>query len=739
MGLAASITNASLDEAADVVRLVVREGLSVVSDLEVWFLAESPDLDLDAMIWSEAWVHVIDDDAPDARADERYHGIVEEAEYLDPRGDLHLYRARLRPRLHGLAYRVRTRIFQDQSVPDVVARVLREAGVPDASVVSHLGAYPAREYITQWKESELAFVQRLLEDEGIFFWFDCDDSGHVLHLADSGAVHEPVEGDRAFVCAEKDAHELDRESVTDLAWTIRTTPESYRSRDWNFFTPSTTLDGVQALDANSRREHYEFPGGFLTQAAGARKARDRMVAQAVTREELSGLTNSPRVRVGRRFELTDVYPPERAGEYLVWSLERRFHSRQFTRDDNTPAWEGTFRALPAASEFRPARVTPRPRVHGKESAVVTSQGSEEIHVDALGRIKVHFYWDREGPVDDTASCWVRVQQQNTAGSMVLPRVGWEVDVGFLFGDPDRPVVLQKLYNRETAPPYGLPDNLMQSSWQSSSSPGGGGTNEIRMNDGNGGMEFFVHAQKDLKVMAGNNLSERVGVDARIQVGANNTRNVGGSESIAVDGDQSIGVVGAVRAETVASRSVSIGGNDTVGVSAMYAINTTGARSESIGGLMNVLAQKVAETFNADHSRSVGGALSLNAGRQIADTVAGAKRETIGGARILLVTGSAQESVGAAKALNAGMVRYKTGADMTVAAEGALALNVGGSLTIKCGDAFTLSGSQVRITVGTAKLRAGAKVTATPGSINIQGSSVGGSGAKLKLKGTVKYK
>ena len=165
----------------------------------------------------------------------------------------------------------------------------------------------------------------------------------------------------------------------------------------------------------------------------------------------------------------------------------------------------------------PEPTVARPRTHGPQTAIVVGPPGEEIHTDEHGRIKVHFHWDRVSPFDDTASCWLRVQQQNTASSQILPRVGWEVEVGFLYGDPDRPLVLQKLYNAETMPPYALPDNLMQSSLQSSSTPGGGGTNEIRLNDGNGGMEFFVHAQKDLWVAAGHNLTEQIAVDESVQV------------------------------------------------------------------------------------------------------------------------------------------------------------------------------------------------------------------------------
>lgn len=739
MALRAMLYQDRVGEPCEVVAFTLRDGLSTLFDLDASFVCADPDLDLDALIWSEALIEVTEAEAPETRAAERYHGVIEEAEYVDTRGELHLYRLRLRPRLHGLRYRVRTRIFQQQSVIDVVSRVLREAGVADAAVVWSVATLPPREYITQWKESELAFVQRLLEDEGIFFWHEHSPEGHTLHLADSPAAHAPIEGDPAIPCAEHDAHEGHAERVTDLARHARTTHEATRSRDWNYLFAAGAIEGAQALVEGSSRERHEFPGGFLTNAAGARKARDRMVAEAVSRDELEGESNSPRIVPGRHFELVDVYPAELAGDHLVWSVTRRYHNRGFA-DEDVPTYSVRFRAQPAPWEFRPARVTPRPKVHGKESAVVTTPAGEEIHTDALGRIKVHFYWDREGAVDDTASCWVRVQQQNVATSMIIPRAGWEVDVGFLFGDPDRPIVLQKLYNQETMPPYSLPGALAQSAWQSSSSPGGGGTNELRMDDSNGGMEFFVHAQRNLKVMVGHNHAEEVGVNASAQVATTNTETVGGAETVRVGANQSTSVTGSVSLETVGSKSVTVGATEEVGVTAMYGLKTAGARTETIGGVMNVLAQKVSESFNAGHTATIGGAQSINSAKAIAFNVAGGHTELVGAAKIEVAKGSKQESVGAAKSLTAGIVRWKTGADMTVSAEGALAFNVGGPLQVKAGSAITLSGSSVTLNVAaSAKLMAGGQLKATPGSVTIKGGSIGGDGAQVVIAGTVKYK
>lgn len=739
MALGATLFQDALGAPREVVSFTMDDGLSRPFDLQLEFLSDDPDHDTEALIWSEAAVAVVADLSDPERAPEVHHGVIEEAEYLDARGDLHLYRLRLRPRLHGLAYRVRTRIFQDQSVIDVVSRVLSEAGVPSERVVWEASVLPPREYVTQWKESELAFISRLLEDEGLFYWHEHEVDGHTLHIADSPAAHGMIAGDPALPCGELDAREGARERVWDLARHARSTPEATRTRDWNYLLADRPQEGSQSLAAGSTREDYEFPGGFLSAAAGARKARDRMIAATLERAELEGLSDSPRLAPGRRFELVDVHPQELGGEHLVWWVSRRFVDRDFGEGDG-PKYTVRFRAMPAPFEFRPPRVTPRPRVHGKESAVVTTPGGEEIHTDALGRIKVHFYWDREGAVDDTASCWVRVQQQNTATSMVLPRAGWEVDVGFLFGDPDRPVALQKLYNSETLPPYDLPGALARSALQSSSSPGGGGTNELRLDDTNGAMEFFVHAQRDLKVMVGHDHDEEVGVNSSLQVATTSTETVAGAESITVGGDQSSSVTGSVALETVGSKSVNVGATEEVGVTAMYGVKTAGARGESIGAVMNVLAQKVSESFNASHQATIGGAQAINSGKGVAFNVAGGHTELVGAAKVEVAKGSKQESVGVAKSLTAGVVRWKTGGDMSVTAEGAMAISVGGPMQVKAGKAITLSGSTVTVNVaGSAKLIAGSKVQATPASVKIQGGSIGAEGAQVVISGTVTYK
>lgn len=736
MRVKAVLSHSQVPTEARVSRLLVEEGLSRLFVVDVECVCAEPDLDLASMLGTEGVVVVAADDASSLT----FQGLVEEAEYIERRGDLFAYRLRLMPHIQGLAHRVRSRIFQDKSVVKIIQDIFEGAGIPQEDVDWSVLEGPEREYCTQWNESELAFVLRLLEDEGIFFWFEHSESGHILRLADSPAVHRPIEGAPGLSFTLWEEREARRDIVTHVTYTSRFVPDAVMLRDWNWRTPQQLPEMKLGAGGTGGLELYEFPGGFTSPAVGRRHAQHRLAAARTRQSVLRGRTPCLRLAPGRRFLLFDAEPAPINREYLLLEVRHCFEDPAAgTMADEAGRYRAEFTAVGSDVEFRPPRVIPRPRVAGKESAVVTGPPGEEIHVDEFGRVKVKFYWDREGKMDDTSSCWLRVQQQNTAGSQILPRVGWEVEVGFLYGDPDRPLVLQKLYNAETMPPYALPDNLMQSSLQSSTTPGGGGTNELRMNDGNGGMEFFVHAQKDLKLTAGHNLTEQIAVDEAVQVKSDFTASVGATEALSVGANQSASITGKRVDDIAGSKTVSVGAVDQWGVSAMHAISVGGARTEDIGGLKNVLAQKVTETFNADLTTQVGAALSINSVGPIVEAVKGNKAETIAGAKLEVIAKAKAENIGVGKVLTSGAVKIKTGKDVTLAAEAAMAITTGGPMAIKCGGDFNISGSSVTINVGKATVDAGAKVNATPGSMKLKGDKVGGEGAELKLKGTIKFK
>ncbi|MFN0062559.1 MAG: type VI secretion system Vgr family protein [Myxococcaceae bacterium] len=742
MKIIARISQADLDPESVVLRAEVRESLSTLFEIRVEVATPDGGLDLAAMLDTDAVLAIDDVADPSPRF---FHGVVDEAEYLGAQGDLSRYQLVLRPRLHSLAYRLRSRIFQDLSAPEVVKQVITDAGIAADQMDWKVGTCLQRKICTQWRESELNFVLRLLEDEGLFFWFEHAEDKHLLTIGDSPGVHEPIPGTSSlrFVTVIQESH--DPNVVRELTYRSQVVPGAVTLRDWNWESPTAPVVGIASVERFESLEQYVYPGYFSDNKDGTRRAEDRLKALHVRRQTLEGHTPNRWLAPSRKLEITGAVPEALNTEYLITSVRHVFEHFSTTEAAGGGPGKATegghyrahFSAIPSNVEFRPERVTPRPFIAGKESAHVTCPPGEEIHVDEFGRIKVHFYWDREGKMDDKASCWIRVQQQNTTGSLILPRQGWEVDVGFINGDPDRPVVLQKLYNDATLPPYGLPDNLHQSSLQSSSSPGGGGTNEIKMSDGAGGMEFMVHAQKDFSLGSGHDLLEKVKVNETVQIKTDFSFDVGTTEEAKVVGDQKTSVTGACTLTTLSDQDVTVG-MDEWDVTGFHAVVNGAARSEDIGGLQNVLAQGVGETFNATAKRTVGGVFAINAVGPISDATAGKKTEVVAGAKMEVIKGSKAENIGNAKALTSGLVKIKTGGDITFAAEAALGINAG-VMTIQCSGDFAVSGKVVMINVGNAKLEAGAKVTLTPGSAALKGSKIGSKGTNIKLKGKVHYK
>jgi type VI secretion system secreted protein VgrG len=418
--LRAKLLHSSLPE-ADVPRVRVREGMSTLFDVDVLFLSDDPDVDLDALLRLPAVVG-IGDDSGDVRF---FHGATDAAEYLGPTATgstdvpMHSYRLRLRPGIWSLSYRVRTRIFQNLDVVGIIKKVCKDAGLADSlfdwSAVG--GPYPTREFCMQYKESELAFVLRLLEEEGIFYWFEHSQSGHVMHFGGDAGAYKPIDGTPSLSHYEVDSAMGEHgDGLTDIRFTTKLCHEVFRSRDWNWQQPRNPLDGKAAGDAATGLTAYEYPGGFSSTAEGGGLAQRRLEAARAEKFVLEAWTNSFRLLPGRTFTLVNANPAYLDLDYLILSADHEFHHDKAGRGSG---YRSRVRAIPSTTIFRPPRVTPRPRVFGKETAVVT--GPEEIHVDENGRIKVHFYFDREGPVDETASCWIRTQQQNTSGASIMPR------------------------------------------------------------------------------------------------------------------------------------------------------------------------------------------------------------------------------------------------------------------------------------------------------------------------------
>lgn len=731
MKLRAGIQHEELAPEVRVVRFSAAEGLSRLSDVKVEIAHPDLEPDLGALLDKPCLVQLDDEESGDLL---RFHGMVEEAAALEPVRGERRWELRLRPRLAALAHRVRSRLFQDQTAVDVVKAVLKGAGVPDDAVAYRLQrTYPKRDLCVQYRESELDLVLRLLEDEGIFFWFEHAEDKHVLVLGDAPGVHEPIGGEGVLPYTRW--LQRGQDAVAELVFSSRIGPDAHLTRDWNWQRPSDVQEAEQKRGDHGR-VWYEYPGGFADGNDGGRRAKDRLQAADRSRG-LEGRSNCLRLAPGRLFELEGASPSHLDRDWLLVDLEHVFEATAGGEGEST--YTAAFRALPGDAPFRPQRRTARPRAAGKALAVVTGPGGEDIHVDDMGRVKLHFVWDREGATDDHSSSWVRVQQLNTSGSMILPRIGWEVDVGFLDGDPDRPIVLQRLYNREWMPPRGLPDAKTKSSLQSHTTGGGDGVNALAMEDGSGGMELGLVASRNLDVVVGHDTTETVGTDASHEVGKDLQTLVGGAEEVSVAGGQSTSIGGDAALETVGNKTVAVGGVDSLGVKVQHSTTCDGSRTETIGGIANVLASHVVETVNGSSARSIGAVLSMNAVRAIVEVVGGSKTENTGAARIEILGGAHQETISGSKMLTTAAIVEKAGKDVSVAANGNMAITVGGVVAEKVGGDFFISGAAVTLIAGSAVLKGGgSEVKASP--IVMKGSTVGVKGdAVVTMKGTIDFK
>lgn len=615
------------------------------------------------------------------------------------------------------------RIFQEKTTQEIVETVLRDSGF--SSFEFRLKGSPRKRVVcTQYGETMRELIDRLLEEDGIFWFVEQSEDGPKVIFGDAPSSWSETPFDKSI--RYRHGAGLHPDEVIDIVRVrSRARPAKVTLRDHDFEKPSLDLQQVAESPTALSREHYEYPGRYTVAAEGKVRAKavlDALVAEATT-AEMHGFVF--RVTAGHVFEL-DGAPGGHDGEWAVVDVTHEWEHG----NDAEPRLDTVAHVLPSSQRFAPLPRTRKPRALG-DLAVVTTPGGEEIHTDKHGRVKVQFHWDRHGSQDDKSSAWVRVGQMHTSGSVVIPRGGWEVMLEFEDGDPDRPIVLGRLYNKAAPPTDSLPGGATNSTLISYSSPGGGGHNEIRMNDGGGGELVNVHAQKDLNLVVANDKQEKVGttadvgvgVDEEVKVGANETTKVGSKDEVTVGGSQTY-QVGAARTKTVSKdekidvtgdRSVTIAASHTTTTPQSVEISTQGNLTETVGGsAMEVAAMGVALTVAGSASVTVGGAKIEAVATGKTDTNIGAKATTIGGA-LLSVTpkdvtigtkNSKTTTVGGAWLANSGAeveISSKSAIDIMVG--GAIAMNaaskivlkVGGSTVTVAGGAVVLDSKEVKLT------------------------------------------
>ena len=579
------------------------------------------------------------------------------------------YRATMVPWLWFLTRTSNCRIFQEKTVPDIVKQVFNDHGFSD--VEDRLsGGYRKWIYCVQYRETDFNFVSRLMEQEGIYYYFEHEQNKHTVVLCDSLSKHDPF-GDYQEIAFTPDIRSSSQQGrITD--WTVEKQVLSgkYAQTDYNFEKPSTSLASNQKDQKPHSQAHYEiyeYPGEYPEVADGERYAQIRMEELAESHEICSGQSDSRGICYGHQFEMARHTWDDQNRKYLILATNYQAFSEAYeTSGGESEMCACSFTSIPSSIQFRPARTTAKPAIQGIQTAVVTGPAGEEIYTDKYGRIKVQFHWDRDGKYDENSSCWIRVRQNwagNQWGGLYIPRIKQEVIVDFQEGDPDQPIIVGAVYNANNMPPYGLPGEKTKSTLKSDSTKGGGGSNEIRFEDKKGSEEVYLHGQKDWTIAIDNDKNQTVGHDETMSVGNNRTKSVG------VDQSESIG----------SNKTINVGTNhtETIGANMTLSVGSNKAETVSIN---------TAETIGAAKALTIGAAYQITVGAAMNETVGAAKAEEIGGIKSVNVGANSSENIGGDKSVDAGKnISESAGKDVSITA--------GKKMSLSAGDDFSVSGKK----------------------------------------------
>lgn len=521
-----------------------------------------------------------------------FHGMVNRFEQRNREERFTHYQAEIVPQIWLLTQIAQSKIFQKKTVPEILQLVLKGFNAS----FQFQRTYEKRNYCVQYRETDFEFVSRLMEEEGIFYFFEHTDTTHKMIIGDVATVHPDCPNTHEF------SFDLDQPSGDDFVPLVREWVVNHRLQtgkitfwDHNFELPFNRLDATEPtrfpLEGKEKLEVYDYPGGYSrkfdgidsggsVQAGELNKVfADKDKAANLSMEAIdsrykiiSGVGECSSMTAGHAFNLVNHPLSSNNGKYVITSISHSAtQSPDYASEDVVlDPYDNAFNCIPVGANapvFRPERITPKPLVTGSQTATVVGPPGEEIFTDKYGRVKVQFRWDRHGKMDSASSCWIRVAQSwagNKWGTMFIPRIGMEAIVDFIEGDPDRPIITGCVYNAETMPPYTLPDEKTKSTIKTNSTKGGGGFNELRFEDKKGSEQIFINAEKDQDIRVKNIAKEIIGMDRHLIVKQDQNERVERDKSLLVKGNQNEKVNGSV--------SLGCGGSQQLKVSQKYALD-----------------------------------------------------------------------------------------------------------------------------------------------------------------------
>jgi type VI secretion system secreted protein VgrG len=521
--------------------------------------------------------------------------------------DFSLYTATIVPWLWLLTKTADLRIFQSKTAVDIIEQIFSEKGLSDYTKKLN-GTYRPRDYCVQYRETDFNFISRLMEEEGISYYFTHESGKHTLVLADATNAYSPClhyEKVRYQVSSgSRDA--LNEDMIKSLMLRNEIRVGKISLNDYNFEVPNTKLLVEMESRENlgpGEKEVYDYPGLYTKKDKGDDLARVRIQEEEARIVSISGTSDVRGFASGYFFSLEEYFRNEMNNKkYLLTAVDHAAEQQGFrTGGGGGNSYTNSFTCIPLDTPFRPPRLTPKPVVEGVQTAVVVGPAGEEIYTDKYGRVKVQFHWDRESKANENSSCWMRVGQiwAGTGwGAMYIPRIGQEVIVDFLEGDPDRPIVIGSVYHGTNMPPYPLPDEKTKTTIKSNSSKGGGGFNEIRLEDKKGSEQIFIHGEKDFDLRVKNDRKEYIGNERHLTVEKDQFAKVKKSKHLIVKEDLLEKVDGEVNTTIGGDRVVKVGGGDHLNIGGDFMMKTKGSTN-------------VKSTI--DHKQESGGNFSIKSG------------------------------------------------------------------------------------------------------------------------------
>jgi type VI secretion system secreted protein VgrG len=564
------------------------------------------------------------------------------------------YALELRPWLWLLTLAANNRIFQGKTTQQIVEAVFSGHSQTDYSF-NLTGSYETRDYCVQYAESDYAFVSRLCEEEGWFYFFTHSDGTHTLTIADNNDAFTTLAGAATLPYAPGQSGARELAQVLYCEIVAETVTGTFANSDYAYLTPTSQLYSQAEADSSAPTV-YEYPGRYQTSSVGSSATKRRIDALRTGACQLLGESNCRALVPGGRFTLSGH---ESSDANIDWVVSSVVH------DANHGQYRNRFEAFPADTNWRPPRITPRPAMP-TQTATVVGKAGEELWTDQYGRVKVQFHWDRDGKNDEQSSCWIRVAQpwaSKTFGIQFMPRIGDEVVVTFVDADPDRPLITGSVYNGANLPPYTLPDNQTQSGIKTNTSKGGNGFNELRFEDKQGSEEVFLQAQKDLNANILNDASWTIGHDetstiknarthtvkegddtltveqgnrsATVKTG-NETVDIKGTRTVKAGSDETRTVGGNLDQTITGNMTLTVDGNLTIKVSGTLTLQSTGnLTAKSDGSITNQAAMSLTNQAGTALTNKSDGTLS-NEGQSV--TNKGAVEQTVDGGGMLTVKG-----------------------------------------------------------------------------------------------------